>query len=284
MKKIYLYIALILLGSIVLVSCMKKPERSNEVQAPINQKEVTHTEVVSPSIEETEPEIIDNGALAPLKLVTSGGNEIVVVWVVEGESIASPLKISGEVPSSWVFEGIFPISIVNNNEKILAEWYGTAEWIDEQGNFIEWPVSFSSEFTFDIPQTETTSGFIRFAKDIVGDQDEEDYVDIPVTWWEEESGSDPIGSIPEWLSDVEAGIVDYTSCEAGGWEVNGNICTSTDWRVFENIDSGQDPLDTSTDWLSHVEAGMVDYASCEAGGGEIQQNTCITFDGRIFEK
>jgi len=232
------------------------------------------------------PKIIDDAGLVQVQLTSSEGNEIIVAGVEEGQIIQSPLKLSGQVPSSWVFEGSFPITIIDNNNKVLAEWYGTAEWIDQAGNFIEWPVPFTSELSFDISQSEAASGIIRFGKDIVGDDDTPDVVDIAVSWrdQEEESGQDPIDSIPQGLSDVEAGIVDYISCEAAGDELKDNTCTSTDGRVFENEESGQDPAGSIPDGLSHVEAGMVDYESCEAGGWEIQENTCTTFDGRVFEK
>lgn len=47
------------------------------------------------------------------------------------------------------------------------------------------------------------------------------------------SGEEPIHEeLPEGLSHVEAGMVDFESCEAGGGEVVDDTCTTFDGRVF----------------------------------------------------
>lgn len=255
------YIFLLLLCSFILVSCGKK----EILETP----KVADTEAPQAQLA-PEPQLIDDGTLAPLQLVSSGESNIVIIGIEEEGMITSPVRISGEVPSSWIFEGIFPISLVDDTNTIIAEWYGTADWIDEEGNPIDWPVSFQSDFSFDVESLSVNGGWIRFAKNIIGDDVTEDIVDIAVSWREDtEEGQDE--NLPDGQSHVDAGMNDYESCVAGGGDVTGETCTTFDGRTF-----------TST--MAHNELGMSDYDSCKAGGGELQANICITPSGKEYTK
>jgi hypothetical protein len=60
--------------------------------------------------------------------------------------ITSPLKITGTVPAGWMFEGVFPIKLVDSKEKILAQGQAkekvAGSW--QSGN----PVEFEASLTF----------------------------------------------------------------------------------------------------------------------------------------
>lgn len=75
------------------------------------------------------------------------------------EEIESPLEITGEAIGPWYFEGDFPIELVDENDKILATGFVTAqgEWMTE--DFVE----FKSSLKFD--SGEATSGKLIFRKD-----------------------------------------------------------------------------------------------------------------------
>jgi hypothetical protein len=63
-----------------------------------------------------------------------------------GAKIVSPLKITGTVPPGWMFEGVFPIKIVDSKEKVLAQGQAkekvAGSW--QSGN----PVDFEASLTF----------------------------------------------------------------------------------------------------------------------------------------
>lgn len=59
--------------------------------------------------------------------------------------ISSPLNISGEARGSWYFEATFPVKLVDETGKTLAESYATAqgEWMSEEF------VPFTASLNFD---------------------------------------------------------------------------------------------------------------------------------------
>ncbi len=63
-----------------------------------------------------------------------------------GTKIVSPLKISGTVPAGWMFEGVFPIKLVDSTKKIVAQGQAkekvAGSW--QSGK----PVDFTATLTF----------------------------------------------------------------------------------------------------------------------------------------
>lgn len=74
--------------------------------------------------------------------------------------IVSPLKITGTVPAGWMFEGVFPIKLVDANRKLIVQGQAkeklAGSW--QSGN----PVDFTATLTF---KTATASGFIILQND-----------------------------------------------------------------------------------------------------------------------
>jgi hypothetical protein len=60
--------------------------------------------------------------------------------------VVSPLKVSGTVPTGWMFEGVFPIKLVDVNQKVITQGQAketvAGSW--QSGN----PVDFTATLTF----------------------------------------------------------------------------------------------------------------------------------------
>ncbi|XKT74829.1 MAG: Gmad2 immunoglobulin-like domain-containing protein [Patescibacteria group bacterium UBA2163] len=79
---------------------------------------------------------------------TNASEDLIVVNSPEvGDSVSSPLTISGEARGYWFFEATFPIVIVDWDGRIIAEHYAEAEgdWMTEEF------VPFTATLEFDTP-------------------------------------------------------------------------------------------------------------------------------------
>lgn len=109
-----------------------------------------------------------NSVLPPTTTGTSNPNQTespitgnpTIIDPKSGAKVVSPLKIRGTVPPGWMFEGVFPIKLVDSNHKLIVEGQATEEvpgsW---QGNTI---VYFDATLTF---TTTAKSGFIVLTND-----------------------------------------------------------------------------------------------------------------------
>lgn len=74
--------------------------------------------------------------------------------------VVSPLKITGTVPAGWMFEGVFPIKLVDSNQKLIVQGQAkekvAGSW--QSGN----PVDFTATLTF---KTSSASGFLTLQND-----------------------------------------------------------------------------------------------------------------------
>ncbi len=74
--------------------------------------------------------------------------------------ITSPLKVTGSVPAGWMFEGAFPIKLVDSNQKLIVQAQAkekvAGSW--QSGN----PVDFMATLTF---KTAAVSGFLILQND-----------------------------------------------------------------------------------------------------------------------
>jgi hypothetical protein len=79
------------------------------------------------------------------------GSAIIVGTPQAGETVRSPLTVSGEARGYWFFEASFPLVVVDWDGKIIGEGYATAEgdWMTAEY------VPFTGEVSFD---TEEISG------------------------------------------------------------------------------------------------------------------------------
>jgi hypothetical protein len=115
-----------------------------------NQKSATTTtpESVVPAASGEVPESFESGP--PQDIFTPKVNEVVT----------SPLTITGVVPPGWMFEGIMPIKLVDENENVIAEGAATE---DEPGSWQSGKrVKFTAVLNF---ETTAASGIIVIEKD-----------------------------------------------------------------------------------------------------------------------
>ncbi len=80
---------------------------------------------------------------------------------IEGSQIYSPLKISGYVIGTWVFEGSFPVEIIDDNGNSLVQTYLETEgdWMTDK------KVPFSRTIEFNSKGISGKKGKIIFRKD-----------------------------------------------------------------------------------------------------------------------
>lgn len=93
-----------------------------------------------------------------------------------GDSVNSPLEITGQARGTWFFEGSFPIEIVDKTGKVVAQGHAqaTSDWMT--ANF----VPFKATITFGVKATQ--AGEIVLKKDNPSDLPEHDkQIRIPVT-------------------------------------------------------------------------------------------------------
>jgi len=130
MRILYLLLILFLVSS-----CGNRKEEKNAVDDP--------AEIVNPS----EEELL---GIPDLLLIEQPS---------KNAEITSPLKITGKARGSWYFEADFPIEIVNEEGRVLAETYATARgnWMTQEF------VPFTAEVEFDIKGSEKGSIIFRRA-------------------------------------------------------------------------------------------------------------------------
>jgi hypothetical protein len=99
-----------------------------------------------------------------------------------GDTIPSPLPITGQARGTWFFEASFPITLTNWDGRIIAEGYATAEgeWMTEEF------VPFTATLTFESPYREGDPDFMKRGTLILhkdnpsGLPEHDDALEIPV--------------------------------------------------------------------------------------------------------
>jgi len=94
-----------------------------------------------------------------------------------GETVTSPLKISGQARGNWFFEATFPIAIYDANGRELGRHYAEAQtdWMTEEF------VSFTADLEFNQPTTGTGNLILEKANPS-GLPENEDQLTIPITF------------------------------------------------------------------------------------------------------
>ena len=92
-----------------------------------------------------------------------------------GETVSSPLVITGQARGYWYFEASFPVELLDANGQRIANNIATAqdEWMTEEF------VPFKAELTFDKPTTATGS-LVLHKDNPSGMPENEDSITIPV--------------------------------------------------------------------------------------------------------
>src|SRR5258706_7292912 len=110
--------------------------------------------------------------------VVEKSNEPDVTSPKTGAKVTSPLTATGTVPSGWMFEGSFPIKLVDHNRNLIDQ--GTANEVVPGSWQSGSPAKFSATLTF---TTSEHSGFLILMNDNPsGDPSNELSFEVPVTF------------------------------------------------------------------------------------------------------
>jgi hypothetical protein len=115
---------------------------------------------------------------AATPVVTPNPDEPVVSSPSANTKIISPLTVTGTVPTGWMFEGVFPIKIVDANQKVITQGQAketvAGSW--QSGS----PVDFSATLTF---KGATGSGTLVLSNDNPsGDPTKAQTFEVPITF------------------------------------------------------------------------------------------------------
>jgi hypothetical protein len=172
----------VLVLSLMLVACGGKPAQTSTSNGTNTETAVSNSRpsptgtgnssqatlgldsfVVPPYYTDEDPMVDDNLEL---------GNGVVLFNFAQREAISSPLELSGVAPRNWYFEGIVPITILDLEENVIAEGYGSGEWLlplpGEDELRADDPVGFYANIEFTAPAVEVDMGKIRIEKDKTG--------------------------------------------------------------------------------------------------------------------
>lgn len=167
------------------------PAPGEEFNAELNDDDM----LLPPADNELDIEIeVDGEAEFPVPLGAPDDNTVLhsenglaveVTNLGERSVIESPLTLTGKVRRDWMFEGSFPITIMTLEGSIVKEWYGEGAWLEPIAEDLEPSgndmIEFTATIDFEAP-AEGDGGKIRFAKDLVGDDPVEEYVEMMVLW------------------------------------------------------------------------------------------------------
>ncbi len=102
-----------------------------------------------------------NNSTTPIKnenrVIQDEGNSAVKAKLIKvsnptpNQLVKSPLTIEGEARGTWYFEAVFPVSLYDSNENLIAKGsaFTKSDWMTEEF------VPFSATLTFTTPTTET---------------------------------------------------------------------------------------------------------------------------------
>lgn len=121
---------------------------------------------------------ITDQILSTFKFWGATSNKPIVTSPVANSRISSPLTITGMVPAGWMFEGVFPITLVDDSRKLIFRGQGdekvSGSWTEDK------PINFAATITF---TTTAKSGFILLEKDNPSGKPElSEYFEIPINF------------------------------------------------------------------------------------------------------
>lgn len=119
-----------------------------------------------------------NIILSTFKFLDQQASTPIVSNPVPNSKISSPLTITGSVPAGWMFEGGFPIKIVDSKRNLVAQ--GTAKEVTPGS----WQSGKAAAFFVSLPFSSTdTSGYIILSNDNPsGDPANSKTFEIPITF------------------------------------------------------------------------------------------------------
>jgi len=164
-----------------LVGCGQNPVVEQPTAAPV---------VVTPPVDLDPGEIQEitgyyNGVDPMTNDDLELGQGIVINNFARRQLISSPLTISGVAPRSWYFEGSFPITLMTLEDDVVKAWYASGPWLELLPGTTEMQgtdsIPFTATIEFETPD-DVDMGKIRFAKNLVADEDVEVFVETMILW------------------------------------------------------------------------------------------------------
>ncbi|HWS48489.1 MAG TPA: hypothetical protein VN174_00380 [Candidatus Methanoperedens sp.] len=151
-KEIYLSLTLLALAFVILLTTLLPYHRENPTPSP---------SIIS------QPSAIPTPSFSPIIILSPNISK----------PLTSPLKLIGLIDKSWVFEGSFPIELLDNQNKSLFKSTASApNWLEEESKY----TSFMAVFNF---VTYSPSGFVQVKNSNPSGLPENDKrVTIPVTF------------------------------------------------------------------------------------------------------
>jgi hypothetical protein len=120
-----------------------------------------------------------NGTDAPTFTTEQGNSDVISVDAPQaGDTVASPLTVTGSARGMWYFEADFPVELVDSTGETLVMHYATAqsEWMTEDY------VPFTSTLEFTVPAGITSGTLILHRDNPSGLPENDDRLEIPVTF------------------------------------------------------------------------------------------------------
>ena len=162
MKKRYILLFFAILFGIVAFILIN----SVPTNAPLGEEVVPVTQPTS-----------NTSGLNPEPAPVVGNDRIVITAPAVGKPISSPLTLSGK-SAGWYFEGSFPVDLTDDNGKIIAQSYVTAQGDWMTAEF----VPFLGTIKFTVPAG-VTNGYLVFKKDNPSGEPQYDQsFSLPVTF------------------------------------------------------------------------------------------------------
>jgi len=121
---------------------------------------------------------------APFSNLSFDKESVIVYNLKEGDTVSSPMILTGQAKGPWFFEGTLPIVVVDWDGLIIGDGYvqATSDWMIEGYVSFEGLVSFTSPAN-NVSGTYSNKGAIIFKKDNPSGLPENDAaIEIPVVF------------------------------------------------------------------------------------------------------
>lgn len=145
----------------------------------LRQSDVPGTDInpigTSTNTSTTNGEVIDITTL-PLVGTEASSDEIVIEAPTSGDTVSSPITLTGRARGSWYFEASAPVAVMDATGKIIGNGYITAngEWMTTEF------VPFSGTITYENTSNAEGGAIIFMNDNPSGDESRAKYVAIPV--------------------------------------------------------------------------------------------------------
>jgi hypothetical protein len=135
-------LVLLVLGAVAFLYFYDK-EKPKELPLKIEPKKTQTTSELPKGQMEEGPTLEDLPMLPNVPAPTNKIKLIKIENLHAGDSIQSPLVVTGQARGNWFFEASFPIKILDKNGKVIGMGNGQAqgEWMTE--NFVPWKATVS---------------------------------------------------------------------------------------------------------------------------------------------